>query len=343
MIGSGGRASGNVRNAGIPVKTASENIPIPHYHAKRRSRVRGWQIHRPIGTFKGTCKGSNGKVTPKPVTMRTLPHLLALGVMLCAAPAFASFDHLPADPESIGMGGAVTAIDGDAFGIYHNPASPASAPGSSAGAALAIPYGEEELRTLSTGVNWRHPRLGDGGTISAGFKRYGSDRWHEETLSAGYARRITGTLHAGMSISRLSQGGSGLDSESATGLNAGLQAGLGKGVRFGAAIYNLNSPTIGSTDSPLPKPVLAGFAFRLKNGNLLTADVLAETSRPARLLAGGKFQVTNQLNLLAGLGTNPSIVSAGASLKITGFRLAGALSRHIDLGTTASIGLQAEW
>lgn len=319
--------------------TARGKYTNPALPRKARKSRPGWGIHRLIGTF----QGSNGKVTPKPVIMRTVPHLLALGVMLCAAPASASFDHLPADPESLGMGGAVTAAGGEAFGIFHNPASPASAPGSSAGTALTVPYGEESLRTLSAGVNWRHPRLGDGGTISAGIKRYGSDRWHETTVSAGYARRLTGSFHAGVSISRLSQEGSGLEDESTTGLNAGLQADLGKGVRFGAAMYNLNSPTIGRAASPLPKPVLAGFAFRLKSGNLLTADLLAESTRPARLLAGGKFPVTAKTELLAGLGTNPSTVSAGASLKIAGCRLAGSLSRHIDLGTTSSIGLQAEW
>lgn len=275
--------------------------------------------------------------------MRAIHHLLALGVLLCAAPAYASFDHIPADPASLGMGGAVTAVAGDAFGIFHNPASPASASGSSAGGALALPYGEDGLRTLSAGVNWRHPRFGDGGTIAAGFKRYGSDRWHEESVSAGFSRRVTGTLHAGFSISRLSQGGSGLGNESATGMNAGLQASLGKGVRFGAAMYNLNSPRIGRAASPLPKPVLAGLAFRLESGSLLTADLLAETTRPARVLAGGAFPATKRLELLAGLGTNPSTVSAGISLKIAGFRLDSALSRHIDLGTTSSIGLQAEW
>lgn len=273
--------------------------------------------------------------------MRKTPLVLALCAVMHATPLHAAFDYLPADPRSLGMAGAMVAIPPDSFGLLYNPASPARASGSVAGAAYTLPYGDGDLRTLAGGVNWHHPQFDSKGTLSVGLKRYGSGKWHEQTISAGYARELSANIHAGVSLSNQAEGTDG-NEESATGLNVGLQADLGRGITLGVSSFNLNAPTIGEADIRLPRPTIAGLSCRLKNGNLLTANVLTEPGRSARLLAAGEFRIMKEVVMMAGIGTNPSIVSAGGSYRIGPVRATAAVSRHIDLGTTASFGLEAE-
>lgn len=272
--------------------------------------------------------------------MRKTPLVLALCAFMRATPLHASFDYLPADPKSLGMSGAMAAVAGDAFGIFYNPASPSRGSGSVAGASCTIPYGDADLKTLAGGVNWHQPSFDRSGTLSAAMKRYGSDRWHEQTITAGYSRELLAGIHAGVSFSNLTQG-TGENDDTAMGVNAGLQADLGRGVTLGLSSFNLNAPTIGSSDMKLPRFTLAGFSCLLKSGNLLTANVLTASGRSARLLAAGEFNVMKHLVVMTGLGTNPSVISAGGSYSFGPVRAKAAVSRNIDLGTTASFGLEA--
>lgn len=276
--------------------------------------------------------------------MRKTPFILALCGLLYAEPLHASFDFLPADPRSLGMAGAMTAVAGDAFGLLYNPASPSLGEGSAAGAAGTLPYGDDDLRTLAGGLNWHGPLFDRKGTLSVALKRYGSGAWHEETLSAGYSRKVLenrlGKFHAGFSLSRLSSGADEGEESSATGVNAGLQAELGTNITVGISSFNLNAPSTGTEDDHLPRPTIAGLAVRLNNGNLLTADLLTEPGRSARLLAAGEFRLFRSVMMMAGLGTNPSVIAAGAAVTAGSFKAAAAVSRNIDLGTTASFGLE---
>lgn len=272
--------------------------------------------------------------------MRKIPLVLALCAFIRATPLHASFDYLPADPEGLGMAGAMTAVAGDAFGILYNPASPSRAGSSAAGFACTIPYGDADLRTLAGGVNWHRPSFDRNGTFSVAMKHYGSEKWHEQTVSAGYSHELLAGVHAGVSFSNLTQG-TGENDDTAMGVNAGLQANLGRGVALGFSSFNLNAPTIGSSDTKLPRLTLAGFSCLLKSGNLLTANVLTASGRSARLLAAGEFNVMKHLVVMTGLGTNPSVISAGGSYSFGPVRAKAAVSRNINLGTTASFGLEA--
>jgi len=272
---------------------------------------------------------------------RTFP-LAALWLCLCARPLNAAFDHLPSGPRALSMGGAMAALPGDAFGLLYNPASPSTAAGSSAAAAWTLPYADPDLKTLAGGIALHHPSFDRRGAFAAAIRRYGSERWHEQTVTAGYSREIAGSLHAGISVSGFSTGGEGIRENGATGLNAGIQMPVGERVILGVSSFNLNAPSMGEGGMRLPRSTVAGFSCRLASGNLLTTNLLADPERPARLLVAGEFRVTGKVVVMAGVGTDPSIVSTGASFEAGGFRATAAFSRHIDLGTTASLGLEKE-
>lgn len=269
--------------------------------------------------------------------MRNTPILLALCGCMCAAPLYASFDFTPTDPRGLAMSGAMTAVDGGAFGMQYNPAAPSLKKRLSAGAAYAIPYGESESATTSGAANWANLPFDHEGAISSGLKIFSPQSYREQTVSVGYSRALSTSIHAGVSLSRMSLNVDGRPDRSATGVNAGLLAELRPGLVLGISSFNINSPSIGSH---LPRTTLAGLSYRFENGNLLTADAEGDPDRPGRILAAGEFILLPSVSVMLGAGTNPSVVSAGASFGTGPVSATVAVSRNIDLGTTAAFGLE---
>ncbi|NTW52877.1 MAG: hypothetical protein HGB22_09865 [Chlorobiaceae bacterium] len=271
--------------------------------------------------------------------MRKTPILLALSSLLCSSPLQAAFEFSPVDPKGLAMAGAMTAVTGSAFGIYYNPAAPASAAAPEAGISYAIPYGEANLGSLNGAFCLPRLPFDKNGAFSAGLNHYGTGAYQEQWVVAGYGRSVTSSIRAGISASRMSLRMRGLDNEAATGINVGLQAELKPGLIFGISSMNLNAPKIGEFRSPLPRTTLTGISCRLKTGSILTVNAVTDPDRTGRLLAAGDFPVSGNIHVMIGMATNPSLISAGAEFGTGALRATLAVSRNIDLGTTSSCGI----
>ena len=81
--------------------------------------------------------------------------------------------------------------------------------------------------------------------------------------------------------------------------------------------------------------------LRVKCG--LRASKVFCTLTAARLLAAGEFTVYRSLHLMVGAATNPSLISAGASVGSKTLKATAAVSRNIDLGTTSAFGVEVGW
>jgi hypothetical protein len=263
--------------------------------------------------------------------------------LFCTVPLQAAFNYSPVDPKGTAMSGAITALPGNAWGIFCNPASTAAGRRSSAGISYTIPYGDSDLGNFSGAVLLGELSFDEHGAISAGMNRYHADSYHEETIVAGYGRELLPSVRAGISISRLSQKIDGFGEDSAMGINAGLQAEITSALTFGISSMNLNSPTIGSLKTRLPRTTLTGLAYRLETGSVLTVNALTDPDRSGRLLVAGDFPLYRKLHLMIGAASNPSLISAGASFGSDAVKATIAVSRDIDLGTTSSFGVEMGW
>lgn len=272
--------------------------------------------------------------------MRKTPILLALCSLLCTSPLYASFEFASVDPMGLAMSGAMTAVTGNAFGIFYNPASTATAIRTDAGISYTVPYGDMELRRIAGGLCLPRLPFDRNGALSAGASRYGTDGYHELTAVAGYARSVTSSIRAGISLSRMSLSMRGFNDEAATGFNAGLQAELKPGLIFGISSMNINSPGIGASKTALPRTTLTGVSYRLATGTILTVNALTNPGRTGRLLAAGDLPVAGNLRVMIGMATNPPVISAGAGFGTEALRATLAVSRNIDLGTTSSCGFE---
>ncbi len=274
--------------------------------------------------------------------MRKTITLAGLCCLLCPNSLQAAFDYLPVDPKGIAMSGAMTALSGNAWGVFYNPASSANGR-SAAGISYAVPYGDSQLRNLSGAISLGQLPFDKRGAISIGVNHYNASEYHEETVVTGYARELLPKIRAGLAISRMTQKIDGFGENSATGVNAGLQADLTSALIFGISSTNLNAPTIGAVKSKLPRTTLTGLSYRLETGSLLTVNAQTVPGRSACLLAAGEFTAYRSLHLMVGVATNPSLISAGASFGSETLKATAAVSRNIDLGTTSAFGLEVSW
>jgi hypothetical protein len=274
--------------------------------------------------------------------MRKTPILLALCGCMSAPPLYASFEPVPVDPRGVAMSGSLAAVAGDVFGMRYNPAAPSLSKGLAIGAAGTVPYSDNSLLTASGAASWKGLPFDPDGAIYASARRFAPNGYRELTVSGGYARRLSSSIHAGISASRMSLGVTGMPDRETTGIDAGVMAELRPGLILGIACLNLNSPRTG-LDNPLPRTTLAGVSYRFENGNLLTANAQGDPDRPGRLLAAGEFRIMPSVVLMTGAGTNPSVVSAGTAVTMNAVRATVAFSRNLDLGTTAAFGVETVW
>ncbi|NTV02258.1 MAG: hypothetical protein HGB04_05660 [Chlorobiaceae bacterium] len=271
--------------------------------------------------------------------MHKAPILLALCGCMSATTLYASFEPVPADPRGVAMSGSLAALPGDTFGMRYNPAAPALSTGISIGAAGSIPYGDGTLTTSSGAASWAGLPFDRYGAVYASARWFSPQGYREQTLSAGYARKLSPSISVGVSASRMSLGVSGMPDRDATAFDAGFMAELRPGLMLGVSSFSINAPKIGA-DNPLPRTTLAGVSYRFENGNILTASAQGAPDRPGRLLAAGEFRLMPSVRFMLGAGTNPSAVSAGTAVTAGAVRATVAASRNLDLGTTAAFGLE---
>jgi len=309
---------------------------------------------------------------------RTAQFKFINALLLCALfsfPTEAAFEPLPVGGRAAGMSEAYTAIVDDVYSLYYNPAGilqlqrpeigsyysqlfvgltdnseisrtfigygqPLGKDGKLGGIgasylALDLPglYKEEAI-ALTYGREFR--RLWNlGGTVKLLRKRIGSDEFTNNAIDP-VTGAATGTADPLLAGNR---------SESAIGLDFGLQYRLTRAYALGVALRNLNSPDLGlgSDKDRVPSVISLALARRLRRGSLdveLTNWKSAESN--VRFAIGGEHWFENNMGLRAGAGfgsRNYTTISFGASYRMESLQLDYATVYPLQ-GIEDTLGIQ---
>jgi hypothetical protein len=271
--------------------------------------------------------------------MRTLSVWILLAAALTPAVAQAAFDDLSVSPRSRAMGGAVVAVDGDAWSFYNNPALIPFLDASHVAAATTQPNGADFNRLSTVGGSLR---LSDTwGGMAVGLRHYGvdyrdTDLLGEYTLSLSHGFRVFKDASSGAafgwtlnlynldfapSVGLSGTGADGVDPGNAwtVGLDLGGVVEIYERTKVGFSVKNLNNPTIGEDQEELTQVMAVGAAYQPYEDVVTAFDIRGRVGGEFRFHGGAEFTLLEVLALRAGLETDPNKVTGGFGVLLRDF------------------------
>lgn len=259
--------------------------------------------------------------------------LIILGLQLL----YASNDGAPIGARRIGMGGAYSAVQGDAWSLWANPAGITGIKRFEGGLFTESRFLISELSTASFGavVPFQQKHYIGASATTFGF---GSYRRNEAGLA--YATTIYDIVHLGVKFNLLNLAIANYGSVNTFLANVGLMANVSKRFTVGFWTQNANQAKIGSLREERLATILnGGLTFHASDKLILTGDVVKYLDYPMGVRSGFEYYFVKQFCIRAGYSTSPSIINAGAGFKVDNISIDFANSYHERLGYSPHLSI----
>ncbi len=251
---------------------------------------------------------------------------------LLNVPSLAAFEEVQTDARSYAMGGAWAALDraGQA-----NPAAIPAPEGSNASAGFALPFGMQDLATVSSACGTGRGRYG----LGLGLSTLGNRLYRESSFRAAMSWRVHDRLSCGAAVEGYHLAIEGYGSSLAPGVDLGIQGRPVEGLTLGLAARNVNRPRIADPQEDLAQDLSAGLAYAPAERATTALQIQAQRGWPAQLRAGQEFQILKGIAVRAGYSTGPASVSGGVGLEIGRYSFGYAVRSHPELGLSHCLTL----
>ncbi|MDH7515527.1 MAG: hypothetical protein QHI48_06620 [Bacteroidota bacterium] len=256
----------------------------------------------------------------------------AFALVVIGGRAEGGFEKQRQGARAAGMGFACTALQGDAWALYFNPALIGASTSRVSAYVSPSPFGLSALTSCGVVIDLPMGRWAS----AAGLSTFGGELYRETSVTLGCALRSAPDVRIGvaldyhmLSIARYGQAG-------LLAFDLGVGVDVGDRVTVGASAFHVNQPRIGEfLGERLPLVLAAGVSARLVDSVLVvSADLQKNVSAQPAIRAGVEWRPSPFLVLRAGAGSMPESVSAGADICWGGVSLQYAVSLHPDLGWT---------
>lgn len=262
---------------------------------------------------------------------------LMLMLLFWLGSGVATYAQPVAGVRSLSLGRATTALEGNPWAVFANPAMLEADHTELAFLGIRN-YELSDLDDMAAAFTFPFQSFG----IGLGGHRYGNDLYRENRLSAALTYRYE-RLRAGAAIHYLTIAIEGYGSAGTVGLDLGVAAQPAEGIWIAAHATNLNRPEIGQAHEPLPRQLSIGISGSLSKRLLWTGEVVKDVRFPLAFRSGLEAGPFLNLKLRAGMGTDPETVSGGLAYDAAHWSVAVAAERHQVLGYTPGIELTIRW
>lgn len=262
-------------------------------------------------------------------------------------------DRYPS-PKATAMGGAGTAVNGDVWASYYNPANLSGLERIKVGTSYLRLFNLSFFKNFFGAVAYPLPQKY--GTASFSVQYFGVD-YEEKNLNGEFTfalshgfyllKDIHSSLAAGYSIKAYhwdlgeSRQFGDLGSSTTLGIDLGLQASIYSRTYLGVYFLNINTPQVGDVvKHDLPQRIVVGIGYQPYDGVTTSLDFNRVIGvGDMQLWGGAEFNVFQNLFLRFGGTTNPNRLTAGLGIEYAQFKIDYALMTHNELGETHQFGL----
>ncbi|MCB0717061.1 MAG: hypothetical protein KDD65_01355 [Bacteroidetes bacterium] len=273
--------------------------------------------------------------------IRNAPAAFALATFILSTASPVTGQILTGGARAAAMGGAATALRGDAW-TDGNPAVAGTRSGRSLAFFASQSFGLSELRYSA----FQYIEPTTIGAFSLGASSFGFSDFRRTDASVGYGRGFAfGAMrkaYFGMLLSYRSVTIAGYGAQGAVDFSLGGMVELASGLDLGFSATNVSAADLGN-GGELPRSLAVGLAFRPSEPLLVSADAYQEIGYPLSARVGIELLPVDVLYVRAGAVSQPAGLTFGAGVRLGLVAVDISAQRHEVLGWSPAGGLSMLW
>ncbi|MCX6158774.1 MAG: conjugal transfer protein TraF [Ignavibacteriota bacterium] len=260
-----------------------------------------------------------------------MKRLFLVILILWAVNLSAQFENTDVGARPTALGGAFTSLSDNSLAIFYNPAGLGQVKYREFSAYYSpAPFGLTDLSTAS--LSYSEPF--SFGTVGAAFKTYGFDLYRENNFIVSYGNSYKKKIYYGANINLYNLHIENYNNATAFGLDIGAMVYLAKFLQWGFFGKNITGTKIGESKEKIAQVYRSGFTFQPEDKIRVIGEIEKDVKYPISVRGGLEYSVIDFLDLRFGVGSQPSIFSAGIGLNYNLFSFDYAFTKSEDLGFT---------
>ena len=270
------------------------------------------------------------KIRPWLTFLLLISPILIFGQAIQAPPAVGA--------KMAGLGQAYTAVRGDFWSLFKNPAGIAGIQSAQLGIYAEQRYFLEELTYGSAGLVI--PFLEEQ-AIGLQVGSFGFEAYRENHASFTYAIEIFDIVSIGAKANYANVNITDYGSSSTFFLDIGLNAAINQELSIGFYAFNANRASLQtqSFEEELPMIIATGISYLPTEKVMFVIDIQKELESEVSFRGGIDYGIADFLFARLGVSTEPLIWSGGFGLIFDNFFLDAALTHHERLGYSPHLSL----
>lgn len=265
-----------------------------------------------------------------------LPVILLFGVFFSGS-AYAGGEEQPTGARRIGLGGAFTAVGGDFWGIFANPAGISGMQSMAAGVHIEQRYLLSGLNYGAIGFATPFKEKHYAGLDVSGF---GFNKYRESRVGLTYATTIFERLSLGAKFNYSITSIENYGNAGSFFVDAGLIGKVSDELSIGFKVFNANQAAIHKeTNERIPTILSFGAAYQPSDKVLVVADLEKHVNYPLSFRGGFEYAFVEKFRARVGVSTAPVSFNAGLGFNSDKIDIDFAMSWHEQLGFTPFLSL----
>lgn len=260
-----------------------------------------------------------------------MKRLFLVILILWAVNLSAQFENTDVGARPTALGGAFTSLSDNSLAIFYNPAGLGQIKYREFSAFYSpAPFGLTDLSTAS--LSYSEPL--SFGTLGAAFKTYGFDLYRENNFIVSYGNSYKQKIYYGANLNLYNLHIQNYNSAIAFGLDIGAMAYIAKFLQWGFFGKNITGAKIGESKEKIAQVYRTGFTFQPEGNIRVIGEIEKDVKYPLSVRGGMEYSVIDFLDLRFGVGSQPTIFSAGVGINYNLFSFDYAFTKSEDLGFT---------